>query len=806
MASFHSSTSLVKKKREKRSGRRFEGTKKSRAGGRASAQSGASAADKAAAAREKRALQRKMREEEEERKKRERAAATSIQGMFRATVARMEVRKRASLLWENGQQSERTAALLLLMLQLDREEGSRRARCQQFCREYGDPFTMNTHSNIALRLAEFLLKFSHDSLPNFPMAPVISKLVCHALAGSDRDSANLPLAALQRIVVALFAFAEQGRMHLLQLGERLLPALRAIMRCVPNAWPSRLASVLFHIELTAAEDICEPIRQSFRQESMAFTTLLGDIKKVMHAFSPLQRLRCLLNLVLMNTVLGDACSTPEYSQACGHLLLGAPGSIFGAPAESSHALAALYAPFRVSRDRDGAEKTETNGEKAFHVSDNNDDDDDDDDNDDDDDDDDDADDVNGVDLEDIGQDDKILRDYARAMFRFTDRDEGDMRNDHHIKCTSLTQTLRIFSHDGSADDRSLECVDAIPVAAFFARWATQAIIDDSSCDLSLLGPEATAAIQYWLGDGEDSLPRYIHLWKDLRRKCSISSDWLRLSSEPVHLLSEFGVSIAETVPPVVFIFTFCLYTHLCQLPDSDFYGSKAPLPLATEMSHAVLFLQALTSRLSSRNSEGHSSVNSDQLFAPFLRLVCHRLLGHLLNRHDRKPFIRNTTSLDPEIAAYLEDERQLKLKQEEEYHASLRLDAEREEKRRLERIEMARMEEEAKKKREEWKSKKLNYADMLGRAAERAQVAAAGSDLCRVRIQFRNGTTSERQFLAESDVSMLWKWAAVELDEEAYREITLVSQYPRKVLTESCNAGQSFRDCGLFPRIKLMEK
>merc|ERR1719502_1004432 len=524
---------------------------------------------------------------------------------------------------------------------------------------------------------------------------------------------------------------------------------------------------------------------------MAFTTMLGEIKKVMPAFLPPQRLKCLLNLILMNTVLGEACSTPEYSQACGQLLMGAPGSIFEAPAESSHTLAALYAHLRVSGDGDGAEVTETGGEKPHHDSDNIDD----------------IADVSSVDLEDIGQDDKILRDYARAMFRFTHRDEGNMRNDHHIKCASLTQTLRIFSHDDSADDRSLECEDAIPVAAFFARWATQAIIDESSCDLSLLGPEATAAIQYWLEDGEDSLPRYIHLWKDLLRKCSISSDWLRLSCEPVHLLSEFGVSIAETVPPVAFIFTFCLYTHLCQLPDSDFYGSKAPLPLATEMSHAVLFLQALTSRLSSRSSEGYPSVNSDHIFAPFLRLACHRLLGHLLNRHDRKPFIRNTTSLDPEIAAYLEDERQLKLKQEEEYQASLRLDAEREERRRLERIEVARMEEEAKKKREEWKSKKLNYADMLGRAAERAQVAeAAGSDLCRVRIQFRNGTTSERQFLAESDVSMLWKWAAVELDEEAYREITLVSQYPRKVLTESGNAGQSFRDCGLLPRIKLMEK
>merc|ERR1711871_1135038 len=545
------------------------------------------------------------------------------------------------------------------------------------------------------------------------------------------------------------------------MGSDLCPALQVVLKLMPNAWPGHLAQVMFDVDLVTVEDICEPLQRVLQNDSTESILLLQGIMEVTQTFSPLQRLRCLSNMILLNVLFNGACSS-AYSHTCCHLLLGAPGSLFRASAEASQCVVDLFPKSANSEDAEL---------KVWSVGENED-----------------EENEDSIDLDDIGTDEHILRGYARALNMLTHTNDGIIQNHVPPDYTERVQKLKVTAlQDG---DNQMDCTTVAPVAAFFVRWATQVIVDGSTCDLSLLGSEAATAIQYWLGQGEDAVPRYIKLWKELLSKCSVSSDWLRLSCDPAHIISEFGITIAEAVPPVAFIFTFCLYIHLQQLSDKDFFGKNPPLPLATEMSHTVLFLQALTARLSAPAIALDLTTKSDELFAPFLRLSCHRLLGHLMDRHERNAYIRNTTSLNPEIAAYLEEERQLKKKQEEEYQESLRLDAEREEKRRLARIEIERKEEEAKRERDDWKTEKVAFSEILSSAAASVNNAAKGTDLCHVRVQFRDGIVRERQFFANNDVSILWKWAAVELDEETHREITFVSHYPRKVLTEASTSGQ----------------
>ena len=167
-------------------------------------------------------------------------------------------------------------------------------------------------------------------------------------------------------------------------------------------------------------------------------------------------------------------------------------------------------------------------------------------------------------------------------------------------------------------------------------------------------------------DGK-KIPPFLHLWHVLNTKYNVD---VTLGNNDV----------ARTIPGLseaVYVFITCLFLVIKSQSDEEFHRLQYPFQLGTDLSKIVTMLQLLMSRLSSIQNNGQISDIShsyDQVFNAVLYLGSLRLFNHLVDRHKRKSWIRNTSSLSSEILQAVEIDRNIMKEQDEAFQAALDTD------------------------------------------------------------------------------------------------------------------------------------
>jgi len=164
-----------------------------------------------------------------------------------------------------------------------------------------------------------------------------------------------------------------------------------------------------------------------------------------------------------------------------------------------------------------------------------------------------------------------------------------------------------------------------------------------------------------------TIPPFVQLWHVLSTKYNVD---VTLGNNDV----------ARTIPGLseaVFVFITCLYLVLKSQSDEEFHRLQYPFQLGTDLSKIVTMLQLLMSRLSSIPNSvqlSDASHSCDNTFNAALYLGSLRLFNHLVDRHKRKSWIRNTSSLSSEILQAVEIDRNLMKEQDEALQAALETD------------------------------------------------------------------------------------------------------------------------------------
>lgn len=167
-------------------------------------------------------------------------------------------------------------------------------------------------------------------------------------------------------------------------------------------------------------------------------------------------------------------------------------------------------------------------------------------------------------------------------------------------------------------------------------------------------------------DGK-KIPPFLHLWHVLNTKYNVD---VTLGNNDV----------ARTIPGLseaVYVFITCLFLVIKSQSDEEFHRLQYPFQLGTDLSKIVTMLQLLMSRLSSIQNNGQISDIShsyDQVFNAVLYLGSLRLFNHLVDRHKRKSWIRNTSSLSSELLQAVEIDRNIMKEQDEAFQAALDTD------------------------------------------------------------------------------------------------------------------------------------
>ena len=155
-----------------------------------------------------------------------------------------------------------------------------------------------------------------------------------------------------------------------------------------------------------------------------------------------------------------------------------------------------------------------------------------------------------------------------------------------------------------------------------------------------------------------NVPRFAELWMKMNEFYD------------VHILAG-NVDVANTVPGLTeafLCFVTGLYLDVKHKNEYAFYTTP-PFKLGTQMSEIVLWLQTLMARLADTKSKSLSDL--------VLQLACTRLFHHLYTRHQKKAWIRNTSTIDSDMLAALDVDRQLRHEQDVAFQSALEVDLDR---------------------------------------------------------------------------------------------------------------------------------
>lgn len=157
-----------------------------------------------------------------------------------------------------------------------------------------------------------------------------------------------------------------------------------------------------------------------------------------------------------------------------------------------------------------------------------------------------------------------------------------------------------------------------------------------------------------------SLPRYALMWRFLKKKYDVIS----LAGNQDIADTVFGVSEA------FLIFVTGLYLQIKDQNDEEFFTVQKPFRLI-ELSEIVVWLQSLMARLSEKERYTRFQGEDQNIVELVLQLACLRLFGHLYNRHKKRSWIRNTSSIDSDILAALDVDRKLMQEQDQAFSDAL---------------------------------------------------------------------------------------------------------------------------------------
>ena len=186
---------------------------------------------------------------------------------------------------------------------------------------------------------------------------------------------------------------------------------------------------------------------------------------------------------------------------------------------------------------------------------------------------------------------------------------------------------------------------------------------DQVCD-QMPSKQARDILVYLMGEDTMDSPPYLKLWNILNTKFDLAV----LSGND---------EIANAVPGLseaLFIFITMLYIAIKNQSDDAFYELQKPFNLSTDLSNIVMMLQSIMSRLSGNTYSVKKVKSAKHTVNLVLYLASLKLFEHLNNRHKKKPWIRNSSSLDSEMLKAVEIDRNIMKEQDEAFKLALAAD------------------------------------------------------------------------------------------------------------------------------------
>ena len=187
------------------------------------------------------------------------------------------------------------------------------------------------------------------------------------------------------------------------------------------------------------------------------------------------------------------------------------------------------------------------------------------------------------------------------------------------------------------------------------------ILDGPRCGLTGKDEDTTTKLHSFLLKQRSgcNVPRFAELWIKMNEFYDVQ-------------ILAGNKDVANTVPGLTeafLCFVTGLYLDVKHKNEYAFYERQHPFKLATQMSEIVLWLQTLMARLADTQSKSLSDM--------VLQLACTRLFQHLCTRHQKKAWIRNTSTIDSDMLAALDVDRQLRHEQDVAFQSALEVDLDR---------------------------------------------------------------------------------------------------------------------------------
>ena len=317
-------------------------------------------------------------------------------------------------------------------------------------------------------------------------------------------------------------------------------------------------------------------------------------------------------------------------------------------------------------------------------------------------------------------------------------------------------------------------------------------------------------------------PRFVQLWEMFETTFGA----MRIAGD---------VQLRSTIPSLsaaCYLFCMWLYHYVSPLSNDAFDQRQHVLPLATDMSRVVVFLQSLlaSSRDRSRDrsspdrgrgSNATSFVDVDvpmvlQQLQPFLVNACDAVYTVLVDHHRRSPWIRNSSDVDATTREMLDIDRQLRREQNVDFVDALADDKLRVEKEQAalahETKTAAALQEQEQRRHEELDRKRtwfVKEAERIVHMSSGGSGSNSESLTTQIRIRFPNGSARTLTLGKDNTLEKVFDFVDIVLHDAAgaagVASFSLCSNYPKRSFLRDGNAATTtLESAGLYPRAVLM--